>query len=218
MSTAEHSFSYPPMPLGRPSQIGEPTWEMAALYPYQGKWTEGKYLALTERDRRMFELVDGCLEVLPMPTTLHQRIAFFLAKVLDAFVVSRGLGEVLLAPCPVRLGDKHYREPDVFFLRPGRVKSPTGQPDGADLMIEVVSPDPRDRQRDLVDKRRDYAKAEVAEYWIVDPQEETITVLVLAGTEYGIGSVCKPGEAAKSVLLPGFEVDVAATFAAGRPG
>ncbi len=216
MSTAGPPFSYPPMPLGRPSQIGEPTWEMAALYPYQGNWTEGKYLALTERDRRMFELVDGCLEVLPMPTTLHQRIAFFLAKVLDAFVVSRGLGEVLLAPCPVRLGDKHYREPDVFFLRPGRVKSATGQPEGADLIMEVVSPDPRDRQRDVVDKRRDYARAGIPEYWIVDPQEETITVLILDGAEYREESVSKPGNMARSILLPGFEVDVAATFAAGQ--
>jgi Uma2 family endonuclease len=204
------------MPLGRPSQIGEPTWELASLYPHQGDWTESAYLALDERDRRMYELVHGYLEVLPMPTPLHQRIAFYLAKLLDAFVVARRLGEVLTAPCPVRLGDKHYREPDVFFLRPGRVKSADGQPEGADLVMEIVSPDPRDRDRDLVDKRRDYAQADISEYWIVDPQEQTITVLVLDGTAYREDGVYKPGETARSILLPGFEVDVAATFAAGR--
>lgn len=203
------------MPLGRPSQIGEPTWELASLYPHQGDWTESKYLALDQRERRLYELVHGRLEVLPMPTTLHQPIAFYLAKLLDALVVGRSLGEVLMAPCPVHLGEKHYREPDIFFLRPGRVKSADGQPEGADLVIEIVSGGQRDRERDLTEKRQDYAQAGIPEYWIVDPQEQTITVLVLDGAAYREDGVYKPGETARSILLPGFEVDVAAAFAAG---
>lgn len=216
MSTAGPPFSYPPMPLGRPSQVGEPTWELASLFPHQGNWTESKYLALDRRERRMYELVHGRLEVLPMPTVSHQRIALYLYKLLDNYVQSRRIGTVLVAPCPVHLGQDHYREPDVFFVRPEQVTSMDSQPEGADLVIEVVSPDLRDRNRDLIDKRRDYAQAGIPEYWIVDPQEQQLSVLVLDGVAYRDDQVCKPGEIARSILLPGFEVDVEATLAGRR--
>ena len=54
--------------------------------------------------------------------------------------------------------------------------------EGADLVMEVVSDD--DRRRDVVTKRLEYAKAGIAEYWIVDPQQATITVLKLADGKY----------------------------------
>ena len=50
---------------------------------------------------------------------------------------------------------------------------------GADLVVEVVSPD--DPSRDTQDKRLDYAEAGIPEYWIVNPLDETVTVLVLWG-------------------------------------
>ena len=58
--------------LGRASRRGEPTWELALLFPFQGEWTESAYLALDTN--RLIELSDGCLEFLPMPTVLHQLI------------------------------------------------------------------------------------------------------------------------------------------------
>jgi Uma2 family endonuclease len=82
--------------------------------------------------------------------------------------------------------------------------------------MEVVSPGAESRQRDLVDKRRDYAQAGVSEYWIVDPETESVTVLALDGSEYRVHGEFKTGESATSVLLPGFAVDVSAVFAAGR--
>jgi hypothetical protein len=62
---------------------------------------------------------------------------------------------------------------------------------GADLVIEVVSPD--DPQRDLVTKRSEYAQAGIPEYWIVDPQTETITVLRLEDARYVEHGVFRPG-------------------------
>ena len=67
-------------------------------------------------------------------------------------------------------------------------------------------------ERDLIDKRGDYAEAGVPEYWIVNPQTDTITVLRLRGDTYEEAGTYRRGESAASVLLAGFSVDVAAVF------
>ena len=81
---------------------------------------------------------------------------------------------------------------------------------GADLALEVVSPDkPR---RDLIEKRGDYAEGGVGEYWIVNPEAETISVLRLESGAYADRGAFGRGEAAASDLLSGFNVDVGAVF------
>ena len=87
---------------------------------------------------------------------------------------------------------------------------------GADLVVEVVSPD--DPDRDLVEKRDDYAEAGVPESWIADPRDETITVLVLEGQAYVERDVHARGDTAVSPLLDGFGADVAAVFDAPESG
>ena len=198
----------------RLSRRGEPTWEIAQFLPRQGEWTEEEYFRIEET--RFVELVDGCLEFLPMPNPLHQFIVLYLRDLLVAFIQPRKLGAVLIAPCPIRLWPQHTREPDVFYLKPGRITDPKRAPNGADLVMEVVSEGADSRQRDLVDKRRDYAKAGIAEYWIVDPETERITVLTLSGTQYVVHGEFPVGAQADSVLLNGFAADVTAVFAAGK--
>ena len=81
---------------------------------------------------------------------------------------------------------------------------------GADLTLEVVSVDKP--ERDLIDKRHDYAEGNVPEYWIVNPQAETITVLRLENGAYVEHGVFGQGEQATSVILPGFSVKVTEVF------
>ena len=77
-------------------------------------------------------------------------------------------------------------------------------------MAEVVSPD--DPQRDLVEKRADYTEGGIPEYWIVDPRDDTITVLTLKGDAYVEHGVFPRGATATSPLLEGFAADVGAVF------
>ncbi len=137
---------------------------------------------------------------------------------LDQFVESRKLGEVHFTGLNVRLEPEHIRVPDICYLTPVKLGDPREVQDLADMIVEVVSPSPEDHARDLVEKRADYARTGVAEYWIVDPEQETITVLTLAAgaSEYTEHGVFQPGQQATSVLLDGFAVDVAACFAAGK--
>jgi Uma2 family endonuclease len=201
---------------GRPSRRGEPTWEVAAYFPRQGRWTEHEYFALP--DTRQVELRNGCLEFLPLPTRMHQLLARYVFLLLHHYVERHRLGETHFTGLNVRLEPDEIRVPDICFLSKSRLGDPRKVQDLADLMIEVVSPGSENRDRDLVQKRADYARTGVAEYWIVDPETDTITVLTLpaGATEYAVHGEFKPGQQATSVLLPGFAVDVAACFAAGR--
>ena len=76
--------------------------------------------------------------------------------------------------------------------------------------MEIVSPD--DANRDLVTKRTEYAQIGIAEYWIVDPRRETITVLRLVDASYGEHGVFGRGTRATSALFPDFAVSVDAVF------
>ena len=93
-----------------PSHPGEPTWEVASLYPEQGTWTEADYLAL--HTKHLVELSEGVVEFLPMPTVLHQLIVQYLHGLLQSFIARNSTGFVLFAPLPVRLGpgnDRRHR-------------------------------------------------------------------------------------------------------------
>jgi Uma2 family endonuclease len=78
------------------------------------------------------------------------------------------------------------------------------------LVVEVVSEN--NPERDLIDKRGDYAEARIPEYWIVNPLNETITILRLSGAGYEEAGVYRRGQLAVSALQPEFSIDVAATF------
>jgi Uma2 family endonuclease len=197
------------------SKRGEPAWDIARLFPPQGQWTEEDYLALADRTNWLIELSDGFLEVLPMATPFHQRIVQFLFEALRVFILGKNCGEVFTAPLPVQLWSDKMRDPDILFVRPGRIRDAHRPPRGADLVMEVVSEGEENRQRDLEIKPVEYARAKVAEYWIVDPEKEKITVLRLAGKRYRVHGEFRRGEGASSVLLSGFSVRVSDVLDAG---
>jgi len=214
MSIGHPGYNVTSMPH---SQLGDPAWEIAFLFPPQGHWNESDYLALDRGGGRLIELVNGKLKVLPLPTIVHQLLLKCLLSRLDGFVAARALGTVVCAPMPVHLSIEYYREPDIVFFRPDRAAG-REYPELADLVMEIVSSDAESRKRDLVDKRRDYATAGIPEYWIVDPQEHVVIVLSLEGKEYRVHGEFKPGSRATSALLPEFSIDVAELFAAGEAG
>jgi Uma2 family endonuclease len=189
----------------------EPTWKPGEVIPHQGHWTEEEYLSLTTN--RLVEFSDGYLEVPPVPTMSHQQLIVFLLGSLQTFAASRDLGTVLMMGLRVRLWPRKIREPDVVFMAKEHADR-MGEDcwEGADLVMEVVSGTKADRHRDLVVKREEYARAGIAEYWIVDPREERITVLRLHATRYIVHGEFGKGMTATSDLLDGFTVDVSQTF------
>jgi len=191
--------------------IAPMTTKVAQLFPRQGDWTEAEYFALPETNRYL-ELSEGKLIMPPHPTNTHQATVGALYRWLDEFVQARNLGVVRLAPLPVRLWAGKVREPDVFFLareHSDRIGEQFFGP--PDLVIEVVSPGTR--RVDRSEKPAEYARAGVAEYWIVDPSAGTVEVFVLQEGAYQLLARWSRGQVARSALLDGFEMPVEQLFA-----
>jgi len=185
---------------------------MSQTLSQRAEWTEEEYLALNGNS--LVEFDSGIIEVLPMPTTSHQLMLMYLHGLLHAFVSRRRLGTALFAALRVRLWQGKFREPDIVFMfKKNSHRIGEEYWEGADLVMEIVSAGKEDRQRDLIRKRRDYARAGIPEYWIVDPHEERLSVLRLEGKRYVVHGTFSKGQKATSVLLPGFTVDVSEVFA-----
>jgi Uma2 family endonuclease len=183
---------------------------LLALLPVQGGWAEEDYLWLSEKTNRPLEFTDGYIEVLPMPTSKHQASLRVLFLAFFGYLQPRG-GNVLFAPLCLRLRPGKFREPDLLALLDAN--DPRYRDRywlGADLVAEVVSAD--NPERDLIEKRREYAEAGIPEYWIANPLDETIAVLRLQEGVYVEHGVFARGERATSTLLPGFGVEVDAVF------
>ena len=159
----------------------------------------------------LLEYVDGCLQVLPTPDSIHQAIAIILTNLLLAYSKGDPGARTKIAPFPIYLNDRKYREPDVCFMRGINAHRRNKKFwIGADLVVEVISESNRDH--DFQTKMLDYAAAGIPEYWIVDPEQNTIHIFQLAGSTYILHGKFGTGTIATSPSLVGLSADVAAVF------
>ena len=191
----------------------EYAWGIATLYPPQGEWTEEEYLSLTD-SRRGVEFVDGRLAFLPMPTEIHQTLLRLLFLALDRYVEEKGLGKVLFAGLRVKTREAKIREPDLVFLHKDNFAQRGNRYwEGANLVMEVVSDDAKDRERDYETKFAEYAQAGIAEYWVIDYEKRLVSVFKLDGDAYAEHCRIESKGLAQSASLEGFSVDIGALFA-----
>ncbi len=126
------------------------------------------------------EIVDDRLVEDEMPSLIHECVVGWLIAVLRAWAVPRG-GVVGASEGKFAVRARRGRKPDVFVYCRGRV--PPGrarlQRTPPDIMIEVVTPTPRDGRRDRVEKLDDYAAFGVRSYWLVDPELRSFEIFEL---------------------------------------
>ncbi len=202
-----------PAPRGQPASAPRPA---PAPWPAQGQWTYEDWLRLPD-DGYRYEVLNGVLHMVPPPTIHQQRVSNRLVVRLSNFVAARNLGEVLAAPCGVRLpGQPVPVQPDILFISAARLDAlcvgdeyVEGAPD---LVVEILSPS--NWLYDRREKFQAYRLAGVPEYWIVDPSARTIEVFVLEGREYRLQGCYEAGQAVPSRVLPGFTVTVDEVFGA----
>lgn len=160
-----------------------------------------------------YELLEGELLVTPAPSRRHQSISMALSGLLWAFTSEHGLGKVLCAPLDLILSDSNILQPDILYLARDN-QSSREQGDGLfgtpDLVVEILSPS--SLKRDTVEKRLLYSAHGVLEYWIVDPDTETIEILTQQGTGLEIWQRFTKEGQLTSALFPGLQVDLSTVF------
>jgi Uma2 family endonuclease len=137
-------------------------------------YTVEDIIALPEDVRA--ELLDGEIYYMAAPSTVHQRILTELLVTIRNYLKDKGGHcEVFPAPFAVFLNDdRDYLEPDIIVIcDPKKIKK-DGCHGAPDWVIEIVSPS--SASRDYLRKQYAYSKAGVREYWVIDPQNEGITV------------------------------------------
>ena len=167
-------------------------------------------------DERRYELLDGELVMAPAPRLSHQRVVMKLGALLHGFVAERGLGEVFSAPCDVLLSSTDVVQPDLLFVSTQRKHILLGEDNvrGApDLIVEILSPSTAGVDRTF--KRGLYAKYGVQEFWLVDPDARTVTVLVLGEGGFEVAAIHGEGQMSASPTLEGFTVELDEIFRSG---
>jgi Uma2 family endonuclease len=168
------------------------------------------YLALPDEARA--ELIGGEILVTPAASPNHQQVQYRIWMRLEEWCRERNAGAAFGAPVDVYLPSEEVVQPDVVFIPSadrGIVRNAIyGVPA---LVVEVVSPSHPERDRVL--KRDLYARNAVPEYWLVELDARSLTVLRLEGAGYRPVETFGEGSILTSSSLPGFALSVDAVFA-----
>lgn len=155
---------------------GVPDWALDPKYPKQGYYTILDYLNLPDDQRA--ELIDGVLYDMAAPSYYHQAIIVELVTFFRNKQASHPGCHVCVSPVDVQLDcdNRTMVQPDILVICDTKkitAKRIVGAPD---LVIEVLSPSTR--RKDLQIKLGKYANAGVKEYWMIDPDAQTILVCI----------------------------------------
>jgi Uma2 family endonuclease len=183
---------------------------MAPTVIEKKRYTYEDYLKTPDDER--YELIEGELLMTPSPIPKHQRISREIEFELMKFAKENDLGEIFDAPCDVYLDNENVVQPDILFISKERLniigeKNIQGAPD---LVIEIISESTA--YRDLVQKKKLYAKFGVKEYWIVIPREELIEVYILKDNTYMLHKTYSKDETLESPYLRNLKVELTGIF------
>lgn len=136
-------------------------------------WTVDQVAELQQESQHWprYELIDGELIVTPAPDVEHQLAVKAFLLILDAYVDAHHLGTTFTSPADIRLIPESIFQPDVFVVPPptgprGDRKPQWSDVKGLVLAVEIISPS--SVRTDRIQKREQYMKAGVPDYWVVD--------------------------------------------------
>ena len=174
------------------------------------KFTVKDYMSTPEGAR--YQLLDGEMILAPSPTSRHQNIVLRLSLALSQFVQANSLGRVWFAPLDVVLSNYDVAQPDILFVSNARsgIVTEANIQGAPDLVVEILSPGTATYDRGY--KQALYSRHNVREYWLVDPDADTVEVL--AESQEGLATVASYDAAGTltSPLLEGLAIELAGIF------
>jgi len=157
-----------------------------------------------------FELIDGVIYMMSSPMRIHQKISGELFVQLYNFLKGKTC-EVYSAPFAVYLSGNDTRvEPDIVVVCDKSKLIDKGCKGAPDLVIEILSPSTA--KHDRITKFNKYLQTGVREYWIVDPDSQTISVHTLESGKYVVSAYSDDDKIPVNVL-EGCEIKAREVFA-----
>lgn len=159
--------------------------------------TWADYPALSTQQR--IEILNGTVYAMTAPSLAHQFLCTRLCELLPAYFREKGC-QVFTSPVDVKLSETDVVQPDLVVvcdrsqLQGSHIEGPPA------LVVEVLSLS--SRARDRVRKLRLYAETGVREYWLIEPSDQVVEVLLLDGNSYRIVG---PFSATDTLTSPSFE-------------
>ena len=177
------------------------------------KFTYEDYLLFPD-DGRRHELIDGEHVVTPSPITKHQIISRNLSGFIFVYLSEKKLGHLFCAPMDVVFSDLDVVQPDLLFISNKKAsiiteKNIQGAPD---LVVEILSD--LSRKTDEIIKRKIYERYQVGEYWIIDPELETIKIYRMTNQVYARTAELsiETNDSLTTTLFPNWTLPLAALF------
>jgi Uma2 family endonuclease len=163
-------------------------------------------------DGKRRELLGGELIVSPAPRRRHQSASMRLTSILLKFIESTRIGYVYAHPVDLFVDQYNVAQPDLIAIRHSRLA--IYRPEGVvveppDIVVEIISPS--SQRIDRVGKMALYARFGVPEYWIVDPEERTLSMYALDGDIY-TAMIPEAGGELISRAFPGLRVNPRTVF------
>lgn len=164
-------------------------------------------------DSKRHQVIDGQHYVTPNPSPQHQAILINLLTLIHMFLEDHPLGETYFLSMAVALSPHDIVQPDILFISNERASIITethifGAPD---LMVEILADETR--HIDEILKRRLYETAGVREYWMVDPERETVAIdRAVDGAYQRVAEVGLADVVLTTLLIPGLEIPLARVF------
>ena len=180
------------------------------------EWTYEEFMALPEGGPVRYEIIDGDLCMTPSPVSRHQKISKNLLFEIERFLRTNPLGEIFAAPVDVVFSQEPPQVvvPDLVFVAAEHLsliteKNLQGVPD---LLVEILSPTTATIDRRV--KHALYERVGVPEYWIVDPERNSVQVFRLSGGRYAEALKLGLGDRLETPLLPGLSIPLSNVFPA----
>lgn len=184
--------------------------------------TMDDYLTYEDGTDTRYELENGALIEMPTESTINALIARFLLFELAKYFPIQHVAikdteiEVSGNRATCRLPDLLVHSEESYAALAGAKQSVLrhGMP-APSLIIEVVSPGKTNRDRDYRYKRTEYAARGVAEYWIIDPDEQQITLCLWVDGQYE-DTVYEGDRTLQSTIVPDFNLSTTQILAFGQ--
>lgn len=189
---------------------------VAEAAPVARRWTYSDVQALD--GQRRIELYDGEIVEMPSPSLKHQRIIRRLMFMLELWLSEHLTGILYISPADLYVSESKCYIPDLMFFRRERYDTERiEREDGVcviappDLTVEILSSSTSRNDRIL--KSNIYTEFGVMNYWIIDPDEETLEAFALDRGRYAIEAALEGSDAFKPALFPGLKIPLAKLFA-----